>query len=58
MNEKKTCEVLVHKKGDKQVSRNYRQVLLLPIRGKKIEPLLYNNLFEFFIKDTIKAYFY
>ena len=49
---KKANVVPVHKKGDKQVSRNYRPVSLLPIRGKILERLLYNNLIEFFIETT------
>ena len=47
---KKANVVPVHKKGDKQVLRNYRPVSLLPICGKIFECLIYNNLFEFFIK--------
>ena len=45
--------VPVHKKGDKQVSRNYRPVSLLLICGKIFERLIYNNLFEFFIKNDL-----
>ena len=50
---KKANVVSVHKKGDKQVSRNYRPVSLLPICGKIFERLIYNNLFEFFIKNDL-----
>ena len=45
--------VPVHKKGDKQVLRNYRPVSLLPICGKIFERLIYNNMFEFFIKNDL-----
>ena len=45
--------VPVHKKGDKQVLRNYRPVSLLPICGKISERLIYNNLYEFFIKNDL-----
>ena len=45
--------VPVHKKGDKQVLRNYRPVSLLPIYGKICERLIYNNMFEFFIKNDL-----
>ena len=45
--------VPVHKKGDKQVLRNYRPVSLLPICGKIFERLIYNNLYEFFIKNDL-----
>ena len=50
---KKANVVPVHKKGDKQVLRNYRPVSLLPICGKIFERLLYNNLFGFFIKNDL-----
>ena len=43
----------VHKKGDKEVSRNYRPVSLLPIGGKIFHRLIYDNLFEFFIKNNL-----
>ena len=42
--------VPVHKKGDKQVPRNYRPV---PVCGKIFECLINNNLFEFFIKNNL-----
>ena len=50
---KKANVVSVHKKGDKQVSRNYRPVSLLPICGKIFQRLIYNNLSEFFIKNDL-----
>ena len=50
---KKANVVPVHKKGDKQVLRNYRPVSLLPICGKIFERLIYNNLYEFFIKNDL-----
>ena len=50
----KTNFVPVHKKGDKQILKNYRPVSLLPICQKIFERLAYNNLFEYFIeKDLI-----
>ena len=45
--------VPVHKKGNKQVLRNYRPTLLLLICGKIFERLIYNNLYEFFIKNDL-----
>ena len=45
--------VPVHKKGDKQVSRNYRPALLMPVGGNIFERLIYNDLFEFFVKDDL-----
>ena len=58
-NESKIANVNpIHKKGDKQVPRNYRPVSLLPICGKYLnkiifELLMFNNLFEFFIKNDL-----
>ena len=49
---KKANVVPVHKKGDKQVSRNYRPVSLRLICGKIFERLIY-NLFELFIKSDL-----
>ena len=45
--------VLVHKKGDKQILRKYRPVLLLPITGKIFARLLYDRMFEFFIENNL-----
>ena len=50
---KKVNMVPVHKKGEKQVSRNYRPVSLLPICGKIFERLIHDNLVEFFIKNDL-----
>ena len=50
---KKAYVVLVHTNGDKQVSRNYRPDLLLSICGEIFDRLLYNNLFELFIKNNL-----
>ena len=47
--------VPVHKKGNKQVSRNYRPTLLFLICGKIFERLTYNNLYEFFIKNDLMS---
>ena len=44
---KKANVVLVHKKGDKQVLRNCRPV------SKIFERVIYNNLYEFFIKTDL-----
>ena len=40
--------VPIHKKGDKQTVINYRPVSLLPICGKILERLLYNEMLHFF----------
>ena len=42
-----------HKKGDKQVLKNYRSVSLLPIRGKIFESLIFNELFNFFFENNL-----
>ena len=47
---KKANMVPIHKKGDKQILKNYRPISLLPITGKILERLLYNTMFEFFTK--------
>ena len=44
---KKSNIVPVHKKGDKQLIKNYRPVSLLPICGKLMEKLMFNSIFNF-----------
>ena len=50
---KKAYVVPVFKKGDKQLVKNYRPISLLPITGKIFERLLYNQIFEFFIRNDL-----
>ena len=50
---KKANVALVFKKGDKQLLKNYRPISLLPITGKNFERLLYNQMFEFFIRNDL-----
>ena len=50
---KKANVVPVHKKGGKQILKNYRPILLLPIAGKIFERLLYDRMFEFFIANNL-----
>ena len=45
---KKGNIVPIHKKGDKQTLKNYRPVSLLPICGKILERLIFNEMFKFF----------
>ena len=45
--------VSVHKKGDKQILKNYRPISLLPITGKMLERLLYDTMFEFFTENNL-----
>ena len=49
---KKANVVPVHKKGDKQILKIYRPISLLSIAGKIFERLLYDRMFEFFIKNN------
>ena len=50
---KKANVVPVHKKGDKQILKNYRPISLLPIAGKIFERLLYDRMFESFIENNL-----
>ena len=47
---KKANIVPIHKKGDKQAVKNYRPVSLLPICGKILARLLYNEMLNFLRK--------
>ena len=49
---KKANVVPVHKKGDKQCLKNYRPVSLVPICGKILERLIFNEMFRFFIENN------
>ena len=44
---KKSNIVPVHKKGDKQLLKNYRLAASLPILGNVFEKILFNNIFEY-----------
>ena len=50
---KKGNIVSIHKKGDKQILKNYCPVSLLPICGKILERLMFNDMFEFFIENKL-----
>ena len=50
---KKANVVPVHKKGYKQILKNYQPVSLPPIGGKIFESLIYNNLFQYFIENDL-----
>ena len=41
---KKANIIPVHKKGDKQIIKNYRPVSLLPICSKIFEKIIFNSL--------------
>ena len=47
---KKANVVPIHKKDDKQTIKNYLLVSLLPISGKIFECLLYDTMFDFFLR--------
>ena len=50
---KKANIVLIHKKGDKQTLENYCPVSLLPICRKILERLIFNEMFNFFLKINL-----
>ena len=50
---KKANVAPVHKKGGKEILKNYRPISLLPIAGKIFERLLYDRMFEFFIANSL-----
>ena len=50
---KKANVVLVHKKVDKQLLKNYRPISLLPIFGKIFERIIYNNIFEYLTTNKL-----
>ena len=50
---KKGNIVLIHKKGDKQVLKNYHNVSLLPICGKVSERLILNKMFSFLLENNL-----
>ena len=47
--------VPIFKKGDKQIYKNYRPVSLLPIFGKILERLIFDEIFPFFIENKLIA---
>ena len=50
---KKGNIVSIHKKGDTQMLQNYRLVSLLPICGKILERLMFNEIIEFLLKMNL-----
>ena len=52
---KKANVAPVHKKGDKQILKNYWPVSLLPICGKSFDHLIYNNIFKYFIENDLTS---
>ena len=43
----------IHKKGDKQILKNYRSVSLLPVCGKIFERLIFNELLNFLLENNL-----
>ena len=52
---KKESIVPIHKKGNKQCLKYYIPLLLLPVCGKNFEKLIFNKMFQFFIKNKLIA---
>ena len=52
---KKGNVVPIFKKEDKQIYKNYRPVSLLPIFGKILERLIFEEMFPFFIENKLIA---
>ena len=50
---KKVNIVLVHKKENKMLVKNYRPISLLPIFGKMFERVIYNSLFNYFQSNRL-----
>ena len=49
--------VPIHKKGDKQILKNHCLVSVLPICGKILERLMFNEMFEMFFL-SIRVFFH
>ena len=52
---KRVNVVLISKKGDKQIYKNYQPVSLLPILGKILERLTFEEVLPFFIENKLIA---
>lgn len=53
---KKSNVVPVHKESDKETSKYYRPISLLPVWGKMFEGILYNNMTIFFFIEKSLIY--
>lgn len=45
--------VLVYKKGDQKILKNYLLVFLLPVFGNLFEKLIFNRMFKFFMENDL-----
>ena len=52
---KRVNVVPIFKKGDKQIYKNFRPVSLLPIFGKILERLIFEEMFPYFIENKLIA---
>ena len=43
----------IFKKGDKQLINNYRLISILPICGKMLEKIIFNNLYKYFTTNPL-----
>ena len=50
---KKSNIVPVHKKGDKQTTKNYRPVSLLPISSKILEKIIFDSIMKFLNENEL-----
>ena len=50
---KVTTVIPIHKKGDKQLIKNYRSISLLPICGKIFEKIIFNHLYSYLIANRL-----
>ena len=50
---KKSNVVPIHKKESKNLIKNYRPIILLPIFSKVFERLVFNALFNFFLQNKL-----
>ena len=50
---KKANVVIDHKQNNKQLIKNYRPILLLPVCGKILERITYNKMFKFFSENEL-----
>ena len=52
-NWKKSDDVLIHKKADRQLLQNYHPVSLLPICSKIFERIIFNSMLEFLEENSL-----
>ena len=50
---KRSNIILVHKKSDKQLVKNYRPISLLPIFGKIFEKIIFTKIYNFLLEERL-----